>query len=238
MRFISAVSAGLLALASARPVLAADATVPPDFVTPWDEDTLVPHVGFNIGGGLSFPLSYGADRFYTGGAFQVGVAYNFNRYLSVQGEYLYSGHGVQSDVLSSSDLDGYHSMQYGDLNAIYNVLPARPFGIYVMGGPGIYHRRVEITRFAGVSAVPYCDPWLFICYSTPVGVEEVLGSRSRTDFGLNAGLGFSLRLFGGPFRLYAEGRYHYIFGGTVDLPGGGTRKIDGQYLPVVFGLRL
>lgn len=238
MRFISVATVALVALASARPALAAEPEdVPQTFVTSEEQDTLVPYVGFNIGGGLSFPISDAGDRFQTGGAFQIGVAYNFTRRLSVQGEYLYSGYDVESDVLNETGVDGYHSMQYGDLNVIYDVLPARPFGIYVMGGGGIYHRRVEITEFAGVSVVPYCDPWLYICYSTPVAVEEVIGSRSKTDFGLNAGLGVSLRLFGSPFRLYLEGRYHYIFGGDIDLPAG-TRNADGQYIPVIFGLRL
>jgi hypothetical protein len=127
-------------------------------------------------------------------------------------------------VLDATGTNGYHSMQYGDLNAVFNVLPLGPLGVYVLGGPGIYHRRVEITEFAGVGTVPYCDPWLFICWS-------------KTDFGLNAGLGVSLRLFGGPLSLYAEGRYHYIFGGHIDTPAG-SRSVDGMYMPIVFGLRL
>ncbi len=242
MRFISAVAVGLVALASARPVLAAESDVPLNATTYeqdtyYEQDTLVPLVGFNIGAGASIPISDAGDRFRTGGAFQLGVTYYFTRRLGVQTEYLYSGHDVQDNVLGSEDVDGYHSMQYGDLNVIYNVVPARPFGVYVLGGPGIYHRRVEITQFAGVGFVPYCDPWLFICYTTPVEIDQVLGVRSRTDFGLNAGVGISLSLFGGPHRLYLEGRYHYMFGGSVDVAGE-SRKVDGQYIPIIFGLRL
>ncbi|OJT23920.1 hypothetical protein BO221_18370 [Archangium sp. Cb G35] len=237
MRFFSGVVVGLALLASARPALAADSDVPADFVTADAHETLIPHVGFNIGGGLSVPISDAGDRFQLGGAFQAGLAYYFNQRLGIQAEYLFSGYNVQSDVLNSTGTNGYHVMQYGDLNVIYNVLPARPFGIYVLGGPGLYYRRVEVTEFAGVGVVPYCDPWLYICYNTTVPVEEVLGSRSRTDFGLNAGVGISLRLFGGPLRLYAEGRYHFIFSGDIETAAG-PQKADGQYLPFVFGLRL
>jgi len=237
MRFISAMAVGLVAFASARPILAAGSDVPTDFVHEPELDTLVPYVGFNIGGGLSVPLSDAGDRFNLGGAFQVGVTYNFTRHLGVQAEYLYSGYSVEGDVLSSTGVDGHHSMQYGNLNAVYEIVRPRPFGVYVLGGPGIYYRRVEITEFAGTAVVPYCDPWLFFCYATPVGVEQVLGARSRTDFGLNAGVGVNLRLFEGPVRLYLEGRYHYIFGGDVDTPNGSI-NINGQYLPFVLGLRL
>jgi opacity protein-like surface antigen len=228
---------GLVLLASARPALAAESDVPTSFVSEDEDKTLVPRVGFNIGGGVSFPISDAGDRFQTGGAFQLGATYNITRRVGVQAEYLYSGYTIQDDVLSATGTNGNHSMQYGDLNAVFTVLPARLFGVYVLGGPGIYHRRVEITEFAGVGLVPYCDPWLYICYSEPVAVDQVLGSRSKTDFGLNAGVGVSLRLFGGPLRLYAEGRYHYIFGGDIDTSAG-PRKADGQYLPLVFGLRL
>jgi opacity protein-like surface antigen len=235
MRFISRMAVGLMLLAS--PALAQSSDAPTTFVSEEDTETLVPHFGFNIAGGPSIPISDASDRFDTGGAFQLGATYNVTRWLGIQAEYLYSGYNVESTVLTATGTDGYHSMQYWDLNGVFTVLPARPFGIYVLGGPGVYYRRVEITEFAGVGVVPYCDPWLYICYSTPVAVDQVLGSRSKTDFGLNAGVGISLRLFGGPLRLYAEGRYHYIFSGDIDTPAG-SRKADGQYVPIVFGLRL
>ena len=101
MRFISAVAVGLVALASARPVLAAESDVPLNSATTYEQDTyyeqdtLVPLVGFNIGAGVSFPISDAGDRFQTGAAFQFGVAYYFTRRLGLQVEYLYSGHDVQ-----------------------------------------------------------------------------------------------------------------------------------------------
>jgi opacity protein-like surface antigen len=237
MKSFSAVAAaGLLALASARPALAQGDTT---MSMPGNEEmeSLVPHVGFNVGGGVSFPLADTAKRAKVGGAFQIGVQYNFLKWLSVQAEYLYSGYSLKGTVLETTGLNGHHSMQYGDLNAIVQVVPSRPFGVYLVGGPGLYHRRVEITQFAGTAVLPYCDPWLFYCYTTPVSVDTVIGSRSRTDFGLNAGVGVSFRLFDGPTRLYLEGRYHYIFAGTVTTSNGGTVKPTGQYIPVVLGIR-
>ncbi|MGZ3460028.1 MAG: outer membrane beta-barrel protein [Archangium sp.] len=237
MRLLSAMTVGLVALASARPAQAADQNAPETFGPPDEQLTYVPRVGFNIGAGVAFPLADTGSRFKTGGDFQLGATFNFTKNLGLQAEYLYSGYHLQNNVLSSSGVEGNHSMQYGDLNAVYNFLPTRPFSVYVLGGPGIYHRRVDITRFVGTAFAPYCDPWLLFCYTTPVSVDQVIGSRSKTDFGLNAGAGVSLRLFGGPMHLYAEGRYHYIFGGTIDTPSG-SRRASGQYIPLVFGLRL
>lgn len=235
MRFLSVVTLGLVALASARPTLAAERDTPSAF----DEymATGVPRVGFYAGGGAAIPISDAGGRFLTGNGGQVGVMYKLTRRLGVQAEYSYSRYGIQSDVLQSQNVEGNHTLQYGGLNVIYTVLPARPFGVYVLGGPGLYYRQVEITRVVATAPVPFCDPWLFLCFSQPVDFSQVLGSRSRTDFGLNAGAGVSLRLFGGPMHLYLEGRYHYLFGGTIDTPDG-PRRATGQYLPLVLGFRL
>lgn len=235
MRFIFAMAVGLGVLASARPTLAAE----PETRSSFDEymATGVPRVAFNAGGGTALPISDAGGRFKTGGGAQVGVTYRFTKQLGLQAEYSITRYGIQANVLQSQGVEGRHILQYGDLNAVYDVLPARPLGIYVLGGPGIYYRSVKISQFAGTGFAPYCDPWLFICYNQPVAVEQVIGSRSRTDFGLNAGVGVSLRLFGGPMKLYLEGRYHYIFGGNIDTPSG-PRKTTGQYLPIVLGFRL
>jgi opacity protein-like surface antigen len=235
MRFVSVVTLGLVALASTRPALAAERDIPSAF----DEymATGVPRVGFNAGAGAALPISDAGGRFQTGNGGLVGVTYKLSRRLGVQAEYSYTRYDIQSDVLQSQEVEGNHSLQYGDLNVVYTVLPARPVGVYVLGGPGLYHRRVEITQVVATAPVPFCDPWLFVCFSQPVEFSEVLGSRSRTDFGLNAGVGVSLRLFGGPMHLYLEGRYHYLLGGTIDTPAG-PRRASGQYLPLVLGFRL
>lgn len=194
------------------------------------------HFMFNVGGGVSFPISDAGNRFKTGGGFQVGAGFQFQRNLGVTGEYYYSAYDVQADVLTGTGVDGNHFMQYGSLNAIWNVIPRSPLGFYIIGGPGLYYRKVELTKLAGVAAVPYCDPWLYYCATDVVPVSEILGSRSSTDFGLNAGLGITLKVYG-DLRLYVEGRYHYIFGPSFNLPTGGTKHADGQYIPVNFGIR-
>jgi opacity protein-like surface antigen len=233
MRFISAMTIGLVAITSAR---AAERETTP---TAFEEymATGVPRVGFNAAGGAALPISDAGGSFKTGIGAQVGVTYNFTQRLGLQAEYSFSRYGIQANVLEAQSVEGDHVLHYGDINAVYKVLRARPLGIYVLGGPGVYYRKVTISQVVGTGFAPYCDPWLLLCYAQPVDITQVLGERSRTDFGLNAGAGIELRLFGGPMHLYLEARYHYVFGGTIETPSG-PRRITGQYLPVMLGFRL
>ncbi|NPC78306.1 outer membrane beta-barrel protein [Pyxidicoccus fallax] len=194
------------------------------------------HFMFSVGGGTSFPIADAGGRFKTGGGFQLGAGFQFQQRLGVLAEYLYTAYDVESDVLDVANVEGDHSMQAGSINAVVNLLPKSPIGIYLIGGPGLYYRRVAVSQLAGVAAVPYCDPWLYYCSTQVVPVEEILGARSSTDFGLNAGAGITLSIVG-DLRLYVEGRYHYIFGPEFTDAGGTSRRADGQYVPVMFGLR-
>lgn len=188
-----------------------------------------PIFGF-LGGGASFPLSESGDRFTTGWVFHGGLGYNFGHTFGLQAEGLWSVYGVKADALNATDVDASHRMQYGALDAVVHLFRG-PFSAYVVGGGGIYYRRVELTQFAGTTVVPFCDPWLYYCYPSVASVEEVLGSRSSTDFGLNGGVGASYRITSG-LKFYAEGRYHYMFGPEI-----GGENINGQYLPITVGLR-
>ena len=82
----------------------------------------------------------------------------------------------------------------------------------------------------------YCDPWWYICYPGGfVPVENVIGERSSTDFGMDFGGGVNFGV------VYAEVRYHYIWGPEVDVPNGEAaptkRKANGQFLATTFGVR-
>jgi hypothetical protein len=64
----------------------------------------------------------------------------------------------------------------------------------------------------GVGYAPgYCDPWWYVCYPGGfVPVENIVGERSSTDFGMDFGGGVRF----GP--VFAELRYHYIWGPTIE----------------------
>jgi hypothetical protein len=93
-----------------------------------------------------------------------------------------------------------------------------------------------VTRIDGVAVAPYCDPYLFYCSAVPVATGTVIGSRSSWDWGLDAGIGFTYAV--APLvRLYAEVRYHYIFGPSFTDVNGQERTADGQFLPLTLGVR-
>ena len=105
------------------------------------------------------------------------------------------------------------NMQYGTASAIFQRPEGgvRPFGLV---GMGVYYRPAEITT-PGVGYVPgYCDPWWYVCYPGGwVQVDNIIGERSSTDFGMTFGGGVRFGAF------YAELRYHYIWGPSI-------RRID------------
>ncbi|MBJ6763060.1 outer membrane beta-barrel protein [Myxococcaceae bacterium JPH2] len=239
MRLTRLLPLGLLALAA--PALAAspsEGSTAASSTSGFTEEDLYPtqRFMFNVGGGVSFPLADSADHFQVGGGFQLGAGFKFLPRLGVEVEYVYTSYGLKNDVLNTTGLDGDHTMQYGALDAVVDVMHARPVGVYAIGGPGIYYRQVQLNRVDGVGLVPFCDPWLLVCSAEPVAVTQVVGSRSSTDFGLNGGVGVTLRIYG-PLRLYVEGRYHYIFGPKFTAQDGSTKRANGEYIPIMFGLR-
>jgi hypothetical protein len=201
-----------------------------------DDRSLVPMVGFNIGGMASFPVGRSSDALDPGGGFAVGVMFRPRPFVGFQFEYSYSWYNIKGDIFKDTRLDGHAGMQYWDLNVIARPVHAKHVGFYVIAGPGIYRRSATITEFTGQVAVgTYCDPWLYFCYPTAAPAEDVIGSRHSTDFGLNGGIGMYFVL-SPPLRLYLEARYHYIWGPTFHNMTGKSFDANGKYLPVTLGI--
>ena len=169
--------------------------------------------------------------------------------FAIEGLYSFNGLGQKQISVPVSgtpggtpvptDFFGDMNMQYGTVNLVARKPDGtvRPYGLV---GMGVYYRPIKVTSPA-VGFVPgYCDPWWYYCYPGGfVAVEEVIGERSSTDFGMDFGGGLN---FGA---VYAELRYHYIWGPTVPttgpvqpLPGvTAERKANGQFLVTTFGFR-
>jgi opacity protein-like surface antigen len=183
---------------------------------------------FFAGGGASFPLSDSAERFDAGWSFAAGVTWRANEHLGLRLDYLYADHDVKGQ-LDDFTLDAHHSLQHAAASLVLGTPAGDGPRVYALGGPALYFRAVEITRLETLSS-SVCDPWLFVCVTGPVQVEQVIGSRDATDWGLQGGLGFSFRA-GDQLRLFVEARYHYVFGDEFD-----GRAADGQYIPVIVGI--
>lgn len=206
---------------------------------------------FILGGGYTAPNAEVRDHLGDGYNFVIGGQYNTSPVIGIEGLYSFNGLGEKQITVNLSDTPGGPAnvptdffadmnMQYGTVNVVFQKPEGdvKPYG--VVGG-GIYYRPVKVTT-PGVGYIPgYCDPFWYVCYPGGfVPVDQIVGERSSTDFGMDFGGGVK---FGG---FYADLRYHYIWGPTVEerttaLPGvtpiAGDRKANGQFLQVTAGIR-
>jgi opacity protein-like surface antigen len=211
-------------------------------------------VQINVGGGFTGVYGAGADRVGNGGNFTLGVIFHTQSPISIQGEYGWNGMkqkqltvdvfpqpvengGVPTDFFADAN------MQYGTVNALFEPKTssrARPYGLV---GMGVYYRPVTIST-PGVGYASVCDPYWYVCYPALVPVEQVVGERSSTDFGMNFGGGVNFHMTDHA-SIYLEVRYHYIWGpeignGAQVNPLSGTAsatKANGQFLPITVGFR-
>ncbi len=208
-------------------------------------------VDFSLGGGFTAPNSEVRDHLGDGYNFNFGVQVNVSRAFAIEGLYSFNGLGdkrisipVSPEPIETTtvptDFSADMNMQYFTVSAVFQRPEGsgvRPYGLV---GGGVYYRPVKVTTPA-VGFVPgYCDPWWYVCYPGGfVPVENVVGKRSSSDFGMDVGGGVNFGTF------YSELRYHYIWGPTVPttgpvqpLPGvSSERKANGQFLQFTFGFR-
>lgn len=217
-------------------------------------------VHFTFGGGATIPNSEVRDRLGDGYNFNFGIEVAVNPVVSIEGLYSFNGLGdkrisipvspvvnpLSTDTTVPTDFFADMNMQYGTASVILQTPEGniRPYGLL---GMGVFHRPIKVTT-PGVGYAPgYCDPWWYVCYPGGwVPVENIVGERSSTDFGMSFGGGVRF----GP--IYAELRYHYIWGPTIEgqprvenpIAGDPTstnslagQKANGQFLATTFGLR-
>lgn len=196
----------------------------------------------NVGGGPTFLADDLGDHFGTGLGPAVGFTFDATERLGLQFEYAYRWFDIQDDVpiFGATRFSANHQVHQLDFNVVASLAPpgsvVRP---YVVGGPGVYNRKVEITEYVGTGVI--CDPYWYVCGTYPV--EDVIGSRGGWDFGFNVGGGVGFGL-GDSGEFFVEMRYHYVGGpevvpnvpstGTTPAAGGTT---NGSYYPLTFGFR-
>jgi len=210
---------------------------------------------FSLGGGFTVPNSEVKDRLGNGYNFNLGLDFTVTPNIYIEGLYSFNGLGrkqIDIDVSPTPSAQPTRTpffsdmnMQYGTANVIFQKAEGgvRPYGLV---GLGVYYRPIKVTSPA-IGYVPgYCDPWWYYCVPGGfVPVTDVIGERSSTDFGMDFGGGLR---FG---KIYAEIRYHYIWGPTIaagqtsvnplDTPPGSAslagHKANGQFLATTFGVR-
>lgn len=210
-------------------------------------------VQLTIGGGYTSVLGAAKDHVGNAGNFTLGVLFNISDNVGIQGEYGWNGikkKQLTVDVFPTpiggagtpTDFFADGNMQYGDANLLFHPSGDAKAKPYVLAGLGVYYRPVNITT-PGVGYTTICDPYWYVCYPTLVAVDQVVGSRSSTDFGMNFGGGVNYKLTDSA-SIYFEVRYHYVWGPSIEptvnpLTGAqiGKQTANGQFLPITVGFR-
>jgi opacity protein-like surface antigen len=206
-------------------------------------------VEINIGGGWIFPLSDFKNDFNAGGEFQIGATFWAKPTFGIEVDYNYAkmngpsktivvtptpNGGVASNQLVESNHQ-MHAVVFDGVVRSHNTSSA--VNGYFLAGLGYYHRIIQLTSPA-VGYTTVCDPYWLVCYPAAVSVDNILGSRSSNDFGINFGGGVE---FGHTTKFFVEMRYAYVWGPTVTPPAGAstttTTSTSIQYFPLMFGLR-
>jgi hypothetical protein len=214
-------------------------------------------VEVNFGFGWAFPTADFKNDFNAGWNGTIGATFFFNEHLGFLADYTYARmNGPDKQILLSATpvasaltngiIQSNHQMHVGTFDIVYRGHSSEhPIGGYVLGGGGIYHRIVELTS-PSVGYGTYCDPYWYVCYPAAVPIDQIIGSRSSNDFGINIGGGIT---FGHEAKFYVESRYHYVWGKTfapsaAQLPAGATSPCGGSgcttnaaYFPLTFGFR-
>jgi Outer membrane protein beta-barrel domain len=153
---------------------------------------------FGAGGGPAFPTG-NTSNFVDNG-------YNILVFGGIDGGILPFGARIDGafNHFPQKGVDGHDNLWSVTANGVFKAaLPiVQP---YIIAGVGYYYSDVSATSNAGSFAV----------------------GASASKFGVNGGVGATLKI---PFlfRVFAEGRYHYVFNGHNSI----------QYFPLTFGIQL
>ena len=213
------------------------ALIPPSAALAQDKPVEV-----NVGGGVTFPVGNLGDTFDTGWNGAIGVTFNVSPVVGIQAEYMYNRmNGPERTFANlaptpqagdSVFIESNHPMHAGTFNLVLRSNSGGAVNGYVLFGPGVYHRIVQLTS-PGVGIITVCDPYWLICYPEPVSTDVILGDRSSTDFGVNVGGGIT---FGHEAKFYVEARYHYVWGPKFEGISDSV-STNAAYFPLTFGFR-
>ena len=189
----------------------------------------------NLGIGVSVPLNPTGHFINPGVNVVVGVGYNVTRRNSLIGQFMWSGLPPDREAfLPIRAIDGLQrisgSANLFTLTGNYRYHHQwKTFGVYFIGGGGMYHREASLSRRVAVGTATACQPiwqwWGYGCVSGVVSQDETLTSTGDTVFGGNAGVGFTIRITDDGYKFYVESRYHYA----------PTRGIVTTLIPITLG---
>ena len=185
----------------------------------------------HLGIPLSVPLNPMGKFAATGAGLIYGAGYNFTRRHASIGEFMWDWLHPSISGLSEVSAVDAHSNLYTITGNYRYELRGKTFGTYFIAGGGWYlrHSSLSTSMITGTSIT--CTPeWLWwgaTCASGVVTNTQNLRSASSSAFGVNAGLGLTIRVGDAPWRVYCESRYHYA----------PTKVVNTQLVVTTVGIR-
>jgi hypothetical protein len=191
-------------------------------------------LAFNIGGGVSTPLSPTSNFAGVSGNFAVGAGYNIDKANSIIGEFAWNGLPPNITTLHPAGAP-FGSVNQYSLTANYrhqwDRLGGSHFGVYLIGGGGWYYRHASVDKSFFVAPATVCTPvftyWGFTCTNGGFVNTVQIASRGTSMGGINAGGGFTIRLSDSGWKFYVESRYNYAW----------SSRVPSTFIPVTFGFR-
>jgi len=210
-------------------------------------------VTFLVGYGYTWALSEVGDVLGDGYNFNIGATFKASPLIGIEGIYSFNGLGSVDFTFPVSETPGAPgvdtpfsadmNMQYGTASLIVKSPKDTRIRPYGLTGVGVYYRPVTVTTPAIGYMPGYCSPWWYYCVPGGfVPVDEVVGDRSSTDFGMVFGGGVDFKVSDAA-SAFVELRYHYIWGPEINteavatIIGTNTINANGQFMPLTFGIR-
>ncbi len=199
-----------------------------------------------MNGGATLPLGGVRDNFGGGWNLGMGIVFPVSETVSLQLDVMHTRVADQAKAVDSADtpfaaslvsITASHFMDAGTASVRFTPpRQSRRVKAYLLGGVGIYYRKVTLSSStSGLVAV--CNPWWFVCPGQGVTMDQIVGRRNSVGFGLSTGAGVACAV-NDDVTVFLEARFHDIIGApSFAMPGGGTRRATGKYLPVSVGVR-
>jgi hypothetical protein len=191
-------------------------------------------LNFSMGGGLSAPLNPTANYVGFSGSFVAGGGSNIDQHNSIVGQFMWAGltppsalPPTLSSVAQSNGLSPRGNLYNTSLDYKYRSGVGKTFGFYLIAGGGWYYRHVSISQGTSIPNNTVCQPiWLWFGFSCSNGFVNNGGvAAGASSFGINGGVGLTLRIRDTPWKFFMESRYNYA----------ATRLINTQVVPITFG---
>jgi hypothetical protein len=176
-------------------------------------------INTSLGVGVSVPAGSIASLAGISVNTVVGAGYNFDNHHALIGEFMYSNlpptKGALRTISAATQLKGLSGS--GSLFAFtgnYRFMVERKvIGAYVIGGGGLYYRVADLRKSIVVGSGVVCEPawqwWGYTCSGGSVSQDETLVSSGSAAFGVNGGVGLTLRVSEEGYKVFFESRYHY-----------------------------